>query len=73
MRDGSSSSLRIPTSPSLLPTRMLPSPSISIFPERVLTSFAPPFRSTYDMMFQRMGINAAQVLITQGDFLSRER
>lgn len=29
--------------------------------------------STYDMMFQRMGISAAQVLITQGDFLSRER
>jgi glutamate 5-kinase len=29
--------------------------------------------STYDMMFQRMGVNSAQVLITQGDFLSRER
>ena len=29
--------------------------------------------STYDMMFQRLGITCAQVLITQGDFLSRER
>eukprot|EP00281_Chroomonas_sp_CCMP1168_P022227 CAMPEP_0206234790 /NCGR_PEP_ID=MMETSP0047_2-20121206/12782_1 /ASSEMBLY_ACC=CAM_ASM_000192 /TAXON_ID=195065 /ORGANISM="Chroomonas mesostigmatica_cf, Strain CCMP1168" /LENGTH=421 /DNA_ID=CAMNT_0053658907 /DNA_START=17 /DNA_END=1282 /DNA_ORIENTATION=+ len=29
--------------------------------------------STYDMMFQRMGVNIAQVLITQTDFNSRER
>jgi glutamate 5-kinase len=29
--------------------------------------------STYDMMFQRLGITCSQVLITEGDFLSRER
>eukprot|EP00281_Chroomonas_sp_CCMP1168_P021148 CAMPEP_0206237788 /NCGR_PEP_ID=MMETSP0047_2-20121206/14453_1 /ASSEMBLY_ACC=CAM_ASM_000192 /TAXON_ID=195065 /ORGANISM="Chroomonas mesostigmatica_cf, Strain CCMP1168" /LENGTH=397 /DNA_ID=CAMNT_0053662249 /DNA_START=102 /DNA_END=1295 /DNA_ORIENTATION=+ len=29
--------------------------------------------STYDMMFQRVGLKCAQVLITQGDFLSQDR
>uniref|UniRef100_A0A7S4UQM0 Aspartate/glutamate/uridylate kinase domain-containing protein n=1 Tax=Guillardia theta TaxID=55529 RepID=A0A7S4UQM0_GUITH len=29
--------------------------------------------STYDMLFQRLGLTCAQVLITQGDFLSRQR
>mmetsp|Transcript_32009 Transcript_32009/g.62495 ORF Transcript_32009/g.62495 Transcript_32009/m.62495 type:complete len:429 (+) Transcript_32009:55-1341(+) len=29
--------------------------------------------STYDMMFQRMGMKCAQVLITQNDFLNQER